>query len=200
MPRQYKRKLGARRYANCDPATLEPALQKVAEDGWSLRRASAEYKIPFGTLRNTFREKTFIRHASLCGEWGFPLSILDVRNLAKNYLESKGRAITRFKDNMPGKDRVYGLLERHKNEISQKLATDIKKNLRETLKDFLACNVFNYDKTNLQDDPGKKKMLFRRGTKYPERVCNFTRTAITVMMCGSASGVLLPPYLRHLQG
>lgn len=229
MPRQYKRKLGARRYADYDPATLEEALQKVAEDGWSLRRASVEFQIPFGTLRNKFNglrnrktggqkvfseneEKAFISHASLCGEWGFPLTILDIRNLAKNYLDSKGRTITRFKENMPGKDWVYGLLERHKNEISQKLATNIKKcranvsretiveyfeNLRETLNDVPACNVFNYDETNLQDDPGKKKMLFRRGTKYPERVCNFTKTAITVMMCGSASGVLLPPYVIY---
>lgn len=229
MPRQYKRKLGARRYTDYDPQTLEAALVKVTDDGWSLRRASAEFKIPFGTLRNKFcglrnkktggqtvfsenEEKAFIKSASLCGEWGFPLSILDIRNLAKNYLDSKGRTIIKFNDNVPGKDWVYGLLERHKNEISQKIATNIKKcranvsretivdyfqNLSDTLKDIPACNVFNYDETNLQDDPGKKKMLFRRGTKYPERICNFTKTAITVMMCGSASGVLLPPYVVY---
>nr|CAH7753389.1 unnamed protein product [Callosobruchus chinensis] len=113
---------------------------------------------------------------------------------------------------MPGKDWVYGLLKRYKNEISQKIATNIKRcranvsrdtilqyfdNLRDTLKDIPACNIFNYDETNLQDDPGKKQMLFKRGTKYPGRVCNFTKTAITVMMCGSASGVLLPPYVVY---
>nr|CAI5854639.1 unnamed protein product [Callosobruchus analis] len=37
----------------------------------------------------------------------------------------------------------------------------------------------------------------RRGTKYPERVCNFTKSATTIMMCGSASGVLLPPYIIY---
>nr|CAH7712405.1 unnamed protein product [Callosobruchus chinensis] len=69
--------------------------------------------------------------------------------------------------------------------------------LRTTLQDIPPSNVFNYDETNVQDDPGKKKMLFRRGTKYPERVCNFTKSATTIMMCGSASGMLLPPYIIY---
>ncbi|KAF7271514.1 hypothetical protein GWI33_015615 [Rhynchophorus ferrugineus] len=36
-------------------------------------------------------------------------------------------------------------------------------------------------------------MLLRRSTKYPEHAHNFTKTAVTVMMCGSTTGVLLPP-------
>lgn len=66
-----------------------------------------------------------------------------------------------------------------------------------TLEGVPAINVLNYNETNLQYDPGKKRMLFRRGTKYLERVCNFTKTAITVTMYGSASGVLLPPYVIY---
>lgn len=69
---------------------------------------------------------------------------------------------------MPGKDWLYSLLARHKNEIRQKRRANVSRetteeyfqNLRETLKDVPTCNMFNYDKTNLQDDPGKKKMLF----------------------------------------
>nr|CAI5838448.1 unnamed protein product [Callosobruchus analis] len=80
---------------------------------------------------------------------------------------------------MPGKDWVYGLLERHKNEISQKIARNIKRCRANVSRDTI-------------DDPGKKNILFKRGTKYPEHVCNFTKTAITVMMCSSASRVLLP--------
>lgn len=133
MPRTYKRKLGARRFADYDPALLETALEKVVGDGWSLRRASAQYKIPFGTLRNKFmgtrtrksggqtvfsnnEEKAFFQCANLCGEWGFPLTVTDIRFLAKNYLDSQGRNVKKFADNKPGKDWVYGLLERHKKE------------------------------------------------------------------------------------
>lgn len=60
-----------------------------------------------------------------------------------------------------------------------------------------ASNIFNYNETNLQDDPEKKKMLFHRGTKYLEGICNFTKTATTVIMCGSVSGVLLPSYIVY---
>lgn len=74
---------------------------------------------------------------------------------------------------MPGIDWARSLLEGHKGEISQKVSANIKRaranvsrdivveyfnNLRETLKNVPACNVFNYDETNMQDDPGKQKM------------------------------------------
>nr|CAH7761203.1 unnamed protein product [Callosobruchus chinensis] len=189
-----------------DQAKLEQALRKVTGDGWSLRRASAEFKIPFGTLRNKFfglrikktggqtvfsgeEERAFIKSATLCAEWGFPLAILDLRYLAKNYLDRKGRTITKFRDNMPGKDWVYGLLKRYKNEISQKIATNIKRcranvsrdtilqyfdNLRDTLKDIPACNIFNYDETNLQDDPGKKR-CFLSGVQNIRNVSAISR-------------------------
>jgi len=40
-------------------------------------------------------------------------------------------------------------------------------------------------------------MIFRRGVKYPEKVINHSKSAISLMMCGSASGVLLPPYVIY---
>ncbi|CAH1965359.1 unnamed protein product [Acanthoscelides obtectus] len=111
---------------------------------------------------------------------------------------------------MPGTDWARSFLQRHKKDISQKVASNIQRaranvsredivqyfeNLSETLKHIPACIIFNYDETNVQDDPGKQRLLVRRGTKYPERICNFTKTPTTIMMCGSASGVLLPPYV-----
>ncbi|CAH2006596.1 unnamed protein product [Acanthoscelides obtectus] len=71
---------------------------------------------------------------------------------------------------MPGIDWARSLLERHEREINQKVSANLKmsrarisrdivveyfNNLRETLKDLPAANVFNYDETNFQDDPGK---------------------------------------------
>lgn len=229
MPRKYQRKLGARSYMDYPDENVQLALQKIAEEDWSIRRASTQYKIPFGTLRNKYigsrikksggqtiftlkEEKSFIKAANCCGEWGFPLTLTDLRYLAKNYLDGQGRNVRKFKLNMPGIDWARSLLERHKGDISQKVSANIKRsranvsrdiiveyfnNLRETLQNVPACNIFNYDETNTQDDPGKQKMLFRRGTKYPERICNFTKTAISIMMCGSASGVLLPPYIIY---
>jgi hypothetical protein len=31
-------------------------------------------------------------------------------------------------------------------------------------------NIYNYDETNLTDNPGAKKVIFRRGVKYAELV------------------------------
>lgn len=200
MPRKYQRRLGARSYMDYRKDNVEEALKKIAEEEWSIRRASSTYKIPFGTLLNKFRgahinksggqtvfgpheEAAIIKAANCCGEWGFALTVTDLRYLAKNYLDSQGRNISKFKFNMPGNDWVQSLLERHKRDISQKVTTNIKRtranvsrdcireyfhNLRETLQDIPDSNIFNYDETNLQDDPGKQRMLFRRGTKYSD--------------------------------
>jgi hypothetical protein len=34
-------------------------------------------------------------------------------------------------------------------------------------------NIFNFDETNLTGNPGQKKVIVRRGVKYPEKICNF---------------------------
>nr|CAI5848409.1 unnamed protein product [Callosobruchus analis] len=190
MVRTYKRKLGARIYKDYTNEVLDQALSKATEEGWSLQRASREYKIPYGTLNNKFHgrcirknggqtvfpmseEKVFISAAITCGEWGFPLEAADLRQFAKNCLDSQGRNIAIFTNNLLGNDWIDDI----KNYFD---------NLRTTLQNIPPSNVFNFDETNVQDDPGNKKMLLRRGTKYPERVCNFTKSA-TIMMCGSAS-------------
>jgi len=56
------------------------------------------------------------------------------------------------------------------------------------------CNIWNYDETNLTDEPGQKKVVTKRGCKYPERIINSTKSSISLMFCGNAEGELLPPY------
>ena len=60
-----------------------------------------------------------------------------------------------------------------------------------------ADNIINYDETNLSDDPGTKKCIFKRGVKYPERVINFSKGNISLLFSGSASGELLPTYVCY---
>lgn len=48
-----------------------------------------------------------------------------------------------------------------------------------------------------RDDPGSKKCIFKRGTKYCEKVMNFSKSATSVMFCGSAAGQLLPPMVVY---
>nr|CAI5841824.1 unnamed protein product [Callosobruchus analis] len=49
----------------------------------------------------------------------------------------------------------------------------------------------------MSDDPGRKKVICRRGCKYPERIMNSTIANISVMFCGNAIGNSLPPYVIY---
>jgi len=39
--------------------------------------------------------------------------------------------------------------------------------------------------------------MVKRGTKYPNKICNSSKTSISLMISGSASGELLPPYVVY---
>lgn len=59
------------------------------------------------------------------------------------------------------------------------------------------CNTINYDETNLSDDPGKIKVITKRGKKYPERVMNHSKASTSLMMAAAADGTLLPCYVVY---
>lgn len=157
-------------------------------------------------------EISILRAASTCADWGFPLTFLDLRFFAKGYLDKRGKVVERFTNNLPGVEWAVNLLKRHKNSYGQRLSTNIKRsratvgrdtinkyfdNLETEVKDVPPSNLFNYDETNIADDPGKKKCIYRRGVKYPEKIMNFSKSSTSVMVCGSADGTLLPPYVIY---
>lgn len=127
--------------------------------------------------------------------------------------ERTWRVVTKFDNNLPGVEWAYSLLRRHKDEYSQTVASNIKKarakvsrvslieyfdNLKPIVEGLLSSNIFNYDETNMSDDPGQKQGIYRRGVKYLENVMNFSKSSTEVMVCGSADGVLLPPYIIYV--
>lgn len=208
---------------------MEEALQEVVAGTLSIRAAATKYNIAYGTLYNKYKGKhinkvggqtIFSKHEELiilesaakCADWGFPLTLTDIRMFAKSYLDKKGRNVKKFNNNLPGKDWAFTLLNRHNNLYGQRLATNIKQsrasvsketllkyftNLENVLKDVPPENIFNYDESNVSDDPGKKYSVYRRGVKYPEKVCNHSKSATSIMICGSANGTMLPPYIIY---
>ena len=54
--------------------------------------------------------------------------------------------------------------------------------------------IINYNETNLSDDPGRAKLVFKRGTKYPERILNNTKSC-TSMFAGTPTGIIMVPYI-----
>ena len=53
-------------------------------------------------------------------------------------------------------------------------------------------NIINYDETNLTDNPGRKKLIFKRGIRHPERIINSAKTSTSLMLAGTAAGAILP--------
>lgn len=157
-------------------------------------------------------EQYIIKYINICSEWGYPLDTYDLRTIIKGYLDRMGTEIRRFKNNFPGVDYIEGFLKRHKQEISARISQNIKRSraavspqvieeyfteLQNSLKDVPLSNILNYDESNLADDPGKKKVLTKRGVKYPERVMNHTKSSTSLMMAASADGTLLPCYVVY---
>ncbi|KAI8432605.1 hypothetical protein MSG28_013591, partial [Choristoneura fumiferana] len=209
MPRTYKKRLGSRAYRSYNEKMLNRAVTEVVEGRLSIRQASEHYGIPYGTLFNKYHGKygknlelkheeiRILESAAKSAEWGFPLSLLDLRMFAKMLLDKQGRSVAKFTNNLPGVDWAYSLLKRHNSGYSQRVATNIKKsraavsresltqyfdNLEEVIKDVPPANIFNYDETNMSDDPGKKIGLYKRGVKYPEKAMNFSKSSTTVMV------------------
>lgn len=96
MPRYYKKKVGTRTYANYSDASVEEALLKISDGELSILAASKKYGIPYGTLHNRYHgkhskvvggqtvfsneeEKSILNAVIKCGDWGFPLSLMDLR-------------------------------------------------------------------------------------------------------------------------
>nr|CAI5820842.1 unnamed protein product [Callosobruchus analis] len=169
MVRTYSRRPGSRNYKNYTEEALNRALSSVADDGLSLRRASEEHGIPFGTLYNKYNdrnirkpgaktvfsekeEECILRSVAKCAEWGLPLTIMDLRMFAKALLDKQGRLCQKFKNNLPGVDWAYSLLKRHKHKYSKRIATNIKR-ARAVLSPCVVDDYFNNLEVILKDIP-----------------------------------------------
>ncbi|RVE47096.1 hypothetical protein evm_008280 [Chilo suppressalis] len=156
-------------------------------------------------------EADIIKVLIASAEYGSPLTLLDLRVVVHRYLANNGR-LSIFNNKLPGKKWAYSLVKRNKSKLTYRVIQNIKrsraektvvemeeyfKNLQSSLKDVPNENILNYDETNLTDNPGAQKCLFKRGVKYPERVLNYTKGAISLMFAITAGGECLPPYVVY---
>jgi hypothetical protein len=118
------------------------------------------------------------------GEYNYPVSKRDLRDMIKTYLDRLDRKDTGFKDNRPGKKWLHGFLERHKDSIVIRKPTNIRRcraavspddirayfaNLEHEIQGVPPSNIFNCDESCLRDDPSAKSAFFKRGVRYPEQ-------------------------------
>lgn len=162
-------------------------------------------------------ELSLVEHVQVVAKWGFPFDLTDLRILVNTYLTQAGRTVVQFKGNFPSREWAFNFLRRHKDALTRRQCQNIKvarasvsktlivnffNNLQVTMKnddgsEIPAANIFNYDETNLSDDPGTRRCIFKRGTKYPERIRDSTKSSTSIMFCGSAIGVMLPAYVVY---
>ena len=69
--------------------------------------------------------------------------------------------------------------------------------MKVSIEEVPPSNILNYDETNFSDDPGRKKLIFKRGVKYPERIMNATKANVSVMCSATGDGKLLPVYIVY---
>lgn len=193
--------------------------QRAAEIRYGIPRSTIKNKIKGKHNSKVGRKRVFNEEEELCFEehliklceYGFPIVELDFRFVIKNYLNTRGIQIDQFKNNLPGYDWTKAFLARH-DRLSVRLSQNIKKaraevgakdiesymeNLKGVLKDVPNTHIWNYDETNLTDDPGNKKVICKRGSKYIEKICNHSKSSTSLMFCGNASGTCLPPYIVY---
>ncbi|XP_072152590.1 uncharacterized protein [Bemisia tabaci] len=159
-----------------------------------------------------YAEEEILKNLTLCAEWGYPMTTYDLRLIVKLSLDRKGIKSKIFKDNMPGKDFAFTFLKRHKIEISERMCQNIKRNraainaesvndhfdhLETSLAGVPSQKILNYNETNLGDDPGRKIVITKRGSKYPERVINSSKSATSIMFAATADGTILRPYVVY---
>ena len=125
-------------------------------------------------------------------------------------MDRQGIVDSTFRYNLPGLDWLNSFMKRH--NLTQRIADNVKieraeifpnmiseyfENLPKTIEEIPAENIYNYDETNLTDDPGAKKVIVRRGTARVECKIQHSKQSNSLMFCGNAIGEYLPPMVVY---
>ncbi len=89
------------------------------------------------------------------------------------------------------------LIKRSRAALSRDDVNTFFDNFEKTVAGISPENIYNCDETNLQDNPGAKKAIFSLGVKYAEQIQDNSKTSISIMFCGSATGDFLPSHIIY---
>ncbi|KAF6204835.1 hypothetical protein GE061_018998 [Apolygus lucorum] len=117
-------------------------------------------------------ERCIVEHIVTVASYGFPVTTFDVRCIVASYLSRIGRKVKQFKNNFPGKTWALLFLKNSNQEISARAGRKISnkraaltpeviseyfEKLKYELEGVPPTHIWNYDETNLVDDPGTSK-------------------------------------------
>lgn len=227
MPRNYIGRRGSRQYVNYSDEAVSQAVNDVKLGRKSMRMAALDHGIPLITLSNKLKglhgksvggqkrlstecELLLVSAINTLQEWRVPMTSLEIRMLVKNYLDRLHLPEDIFQGNMPGRDWLKSFMKRHRltkrradncrssrAKVSPATVNTYFDHLEKELEGIPASNIFNYDETNLSDDPGSLEVIVRRGLRRVERIVEHSKASTSVMFCGSADGKYLPPMIVY---
>jgi DDE superfamily endonuclease len=93
--------------------------------------------------------------------------------------------------------RKASLIKRSRAELSHGQVNDFFDHYEKTAAGIPPENIINADETNLREDPGSQKAVFQQGVKYAEQIRDHSKSCVSIMFAGTASGHLLPPYVVY---
>lgn len=145
------------------------------------------------TVLTNEEETQFVEAILLSAEWGFPLTEFDIRQIVQHYSTKKGRTVKQWKNSLPGSTWAKKFLSRHKllttrqaqnikrsrAEVSDTTINEYFSELKKSIDGIPAENIVNYDETNFSDDPGKPKVVCKRGSKHLPRLWCIKRSTDT---------------------
>jgi len=94
-----------------------------------------------------------VNHIATVSEWGFPFSTLDMRFVAKAYLDAAGKKVKCFKNNLPSKEWAQSFLKQHHGNLAQRNCQNIKK-VRASVSPEVVNEYFDNLEKSLQNEDG----------------------------------------------
>lgn len=152
-------------------------------------------------------ERALVNCLIKCAEFNYPMRKRDLQDLVQAYC-TEHCVPTRWEDNRPARDWCRMFLKRWAATVKIRKPTNIKRsranlhpddveaffeNIKPSMEGVAATHIFNYDETNLKDDPGAEKAFFQKETKHCEVIAESSKVNYTVMFCVSAAGDMVPP-------
>ena len=217
MVRNYKHKT-VKSYSE---DTFRKCLAAAKAGKISLNKAQKQHGIPYGTIYNKLKglhtkkhggqpalfkevEEILVRALDKLTDWKVPFDSYDIRFLVQSYFNSIDQQSKQFKNDMPGPDCVRLFIKRHhltkwindnvkpaRAEVTRDIIKNYFSHLEKQVIVPLEC-IYNFDKTNVIDDPGTKTVICTRGRNRVERKVSHSKTSISVMFCRNAAGEFIP--------
>lgn len=120
--------------------------------------------------------------------------------ILKHYLESISRSVKKFNNFLkrhPNFLRPTANISAARAAISDTVINSYLHIFKVTPEGIPANQIYNYDETNLTDNPGNWNYIRKRGCKYPELILNTSKSSTSLMACGNAVGEILAPYVVY---